>query len=340
MGRRPIRLIRQAELRAPLDLLAEERAPIGTLLERAGLPRRLEEPEDGFLPARHLLGFLAAGARYLDREDFAFRSVLRAPGSHVGSWGPLLSGCWRLRDALRCFSVQLVRDAPFLEAGLHYSAEHAWLWRRRELPPQEPLAEDQGRLFTFASMLRIVRMVAGDCWSPPAVRAESPAIDCLLGTEGLEAGRVSFGASVLAIAVPYDLLDLRMPRGPRTETSAAGAHTLPAHDFAGSLQHALLSLVGAETLSLELGAEIAETSPRTLRRWLAQEGTSWRSILDRVHFEACEKRLLDPSFTLTDIAAELGYSDQAHLTRAFRRWTGELPSTYRCRRLSASMPNL
>ena len=26
------------------------------------------------------------------------------------------------------------------------------------------------------------------------------------------------------------------------------------------------------------------------------------------------------------IASELGYSDQAHLTRAFRRWTGETPA--------------
>jgi AraC-like DNA-binding protein len=45
------------------------------------------------------------------------------------------------------------------------------------------------------------------------------------------------------------------------------------------------------------------------------------------------KRLLEPTLTLTEIAAELGYADQAHFTRAFRRWTGESPSGYRRRRL-------
>jgi AraC-like DNA-binding protein len=337
MALRPVRLIHRFELRAPLGLLAEQRAPIGTLLARAGLSPQLEEPDDGFLPARHLLGFLAAGARYLDREDFSFRSVLRAPASQVGRWGPLLSECWRLRDALRCFCAQLMRDAPFLESGLHYGAEHAWLWRRRELPPKQPIAEIQGYMYTLASMLKIVRMVAGDSWTPPAFRAESPAPDWLLGAGGLEARDVRFGGSVLAIAVPYDLLDLRLPCGPRTETSAAEAHlTLPAHNFVGSLQQALVPLVGATTLSLELGAEIAETSPRTLRRWLAQQETSWRRILDRVHFEACEKRMLDPSGTLANIAHDLGYSDQAHFTRAFRRWTGETPMTYQRRRLCTS----
>jgi len=86
-------------------------------------------------------------------------------------------------------------------------------------------------------------------------------------------------------------------------------------------------------LSLELGAEIAETSPRTLRRWLAKEGTSWRGILNRIRFEAARNRMLEPTLPLAEIAAELGYADQAHFTRAFRRWTGESPSGYRRRRL-------
>ena len=143
---------------------------------------------------------------------------------------------------------------------------------------------------------------------------------------------------VLAIAIPYSLLDRRIAQQAPNETSAAVEASIPPapRDFLGSLHQALMPLLGAKALSLEIGAKIAETSPRTLRRWLAEEGTSWREILDRVHFEACEKLMLDPSRTLADIAAELGYSDQPHLTRAFRRWTGEPPATYRHRRMSAT----
>ena len=87
-------------------------------------------------------------------------------------------------------------------------------------------------------------------------------------------------------------------------------------------------------LSIELGAEIAQTSPRSLRRWLAQEGTSWRQVVDRVRLEACAPLLLSPSITLAEISARLGYSDPAHFTRAFQRWTGESPSAYRNRRVN------
>ena len=114
-------------------------------------------------------------------------------------------------------------------------------------------------------------------------------------------------------------------------------NVLAANDFVASLQQAIAPLANETPLSLELGAEIANTSPRTLRRWLALQGTTWRQIVDRVRFEACERRILESSLTITEISADLGYSDQAHFTRAFHRWTGEAPSAYRRRRLSYAL---
>jgi hypothetical protein len=37
----------------------------------------------------------------------------------------------------------------------------------------------------------------------------------------------------------------------------------------------------------------------------------------------------DPTRKLIDIGQELGYDDPAHFSRAFRRWTGSAPRTYR-----------
>ena len=53
--------------------------------------------------------------------------------------------------------------------------------------------------------------------------------------------------------------------------------------------------------------------------------------LGGTRFEVCDRLLRDPERSLGEIAFALGYSDQAHLTRAFRRWTGECPSEYRQR---------
>ena len=77
------------------------------------------------------------------------------------------------------------------------------------------------------------------------------------------------------------------------------------------------------------------TSPvscRSLQRILAGHGLTLRRLLDQVRFERACELLEDDSARLVDIALDLGYSDQAHFTRAFRRWTGETPGAYRRRR--------
>jgi AraC-like DNA-binding protein len=196
----------------------------------------------------------------------------------------------------------------------------------------------QGEQSTLGSMIQVVRMAAGSQWNPPAVWIESPRSEWALHSEGLAQSRVDFGGPVLAIAIQRDLLDRRLPRPPwgRTTTEEAGAPV--ASDLAGSLLQALAPLASDIPLSLGLGAEIAETTPRTPQRWLAEERTSWRQIADRARFEACEKLMLDSSLTLTEISKNLGYSDHAHFTRAFCRWTGETPSVRRQRTTDQNSP--
>lgn len=73
----------------------------------------------------------------------------------------------------------------------------------------------------------------------------------------------------------------------------------------------------------------AGVSARTLQRLLRQKGLPapdfWRR-LGRARQAAC---LLRDSTNLTSIAYEAGYSDQAHMTRDFRRWFGLTPSQLR-----------
>jgi AraC-like DNA-binding protein len=72
-------------------------------------------------------------------------------------------------------------------------------------------------------------------------------------------------------------------------------------------------------------------TPSTLRRRLADEGTSWRTILEQARLEVCLREIRDPERPLFEVAAQLRYSDAAHFTRAFHRWMGESPSSYRAR---------
>jgi AraC-like DNA-binding protein len=48
--------------------------------------------------------------------------------------------------------------------------------------------------------------------------------------------------------------------------------------------------------------------------------------------------LEDPDAKILDIAFQLGYSDPAHFTRAFRKWTSISPNAYRELMLCEQVP--
>ncbi len=83
--------------------------------------------------------------------------------------------------------------------------------------------------------------------------------------------------------------------------------------------------------SLEHIARVMRTSPRTLKRLLAAEGTSFSALVDAERRERALFLLRSPGASVKDVANRLGYANIANFTRAFHRWTGHTPSEHRFR---------
>lgn len=81
--------------------------------------------------------------------------------------------------------------------------------------------------------------------------------------------------------------------------------------------------------SVEAVATILCMSERTLKRQLAQDGTSFSDILEDLRRQRAVLLLRQDVQSIERIAELLGYSDVANFTRAFKRWTGTTPSQYR-----------
>ena len=81
--------------------------------------------------------------------------------------------------------------------------------------------------------------------------------------------------------------------------------------------------------SLEHIARVMRTSPRTLKRLLAAEGTSFSALVDEERRERALFLLRSPGASVKDVANRLGYANIANFTRAFHRWTGHSPSEHR-----------
>lgn len=77
--------------------------------------------------------------------------------------------------------------------------------------------------------------------------------------------------------------------------------------------------------SLATTARMLHLSARTLHRRLAAEGTSWRTLIERVRMQLAMAHLKEGHLTVARVAALLGYTDVANFRRAYRRWTGSPP---------------
>jgi AraC-like DNA-binding protein len=97
----------------------------------------------------------------------------------------------------------------------------------------------------------------------------------------------------------------------------------------GRLRRLMVEHLGETTLTPETAARTLAVSRRTLSRRLADEGTSFRHILDEVRHEFACALLQDRSLSVADVAFFLEYSEPAAFNRSFRRWTGQTPREFR-----------
>jgi AraC-like DNA-binding protein len=84
-------------------------------------------------------------------------------------------------------------------------------------------------------------------------------------------------------------------------------------------------------------AKELNTSVRSLRRRLQDEGTSYRELTQALRYDAARQLLSSRDLTLQDIAHELGFADNAAFHNAFKRWAKLTPAEYRAARAEQTL---
>ena len=70
-------------------------------------------------------------------------------------------------------------------------------------------------------------------------------------------------------------------------------------------------------------------TPRTVHRHLAQQQSSYKSIVASVNHQIAKHYLSQSQGSIKQLSYQLGYVDVANFRRAFKRWQGTTPSEYR-----------
>jgi AraC-like DNA-binding protein len=122
----------------------------------------------------------------------------------------------------------------------------------------------------------------------------------------------------LSIAMPKATLEIPSGHARALEADGTSAEVPDWHDIQGCVRELIrLGLLKRRPPRRWVAAHLG-LSVRTMQRHLSQQQVSYRTMLRDTILEQAQEMLLR-SFSITAIALELGYSDAAHLSRAFRR---------------------
>lgn len=101
--------------------------------------------------------------------------------------------------------------------------------------------------------------------------------------------------------------------------------------LAQSVRELLPLLLDEGSPTLDSLVALSGMSRRTLQRRLAEEGTSFSGLFEKMRQQEALRRLRAGSGPIAEVSRQLGFSQQSALTRAMRRWTGDVPSRLRAR---------
>ncbi len=104
---------------------------------------------------------------------------------------------------------------------------------------------------------------------------------------------------------------------------------LDSPDFFSVRVAMLLASSGDGGLSLADAAAAMNVSRRTLIRRLKEAGTAFSELLEEHYKQRAAELLANPNFTATEVGYQLGYTEPANFTRAFKRWFGTTPGQFR-----------
>jgi AraC-like DNA-binding protein len=298
------------------------------------IDRTLLSRTDGFIPCSSFARILETTARRTGDQAF---------GLHFGARSnPKTIGCL----AYAVMNSPTVA-AAFETAGryihLHNEAAEVVFSEENNLSyfgyQVNNLGFDEPRQFVeygMAAALNTLRVMIGSQWSPREVHFTHDAPATTSEHAQLFRAPVIFACSTNAFVMDNDFCTRPIPAADpnlfRILTSYLDdvLSRMPKPDeMVTPIRAAIAQLMKEGGLKLSRAAKALGVSPRTLQRQLKQRGLSFAELVEDTRRALALEYLKDRDNTLTEIAFLLGYSEVSAFNRAFKRWTGKTPMTYR-----------
>jgi AraC-like DNA-binding protein len=239
-----------------------------------------------------------------------------------------------LREASRVFTWLREFVNPLMDVRLEERAEDASLVNAD--PPDAMLKRYYSESM-FAGIMKFARMLLGENPGFGRVCFRDPRPEAAIDYEGFFGMPVFFGQPRNEIIFPRELLDKPLkgdfPALHRQAEFRIEKKKMSQPASKAGLSAAVLGAFAADARMLGEGIErvaaVLKMHPRTLQRRLQDEQTSFFELQDRARYQAAVEALEKGAPDLESLSERLGFSDRRSFTRAFKRWSGLSPSSFR-----------
>ncbi|MDP5218562.1 AraC family transcriptional regulator ligand-binding domain-containing protein [Ruegeria sp. 2205SS24-7] len=309
------------------DFVETRGGSIDRVFRNVDLPLALLENTELPLPLSEQFNVLSQAGREIGDPFFGASLGRHVSMNKLSAFGAWVGGAPTLAGAIDRSARGLNR---FLQTAtvlrFEVSGECA-SWSIEFLDPGSD-GRFQNELLGVSYLIDGVRIFAGGDWSPRAIRSTCVGPEQAAKLENVFEAPVTHDAAVSAVEFDVPLLTATGLR--RESPDFATEPPIPnsigcREDVAALSAIALLERYP----KIDWVARKLDMSRRTLQRTLDAEGCSFSTVLEGLLKDRAMVLIRSTKLSLTEIALQLGYSDVAHFSRAFRRWVGTPPSRYR-----------
>lgn len=305
---------------------------VDDLLRQAGISPSLVDLPQARVSARQFGALWLGVASVLDDELFGQDSRRMKVGSFAMLCRTLIQ-CENLRGALLCMArfFNLILDDVRCSLREADGCASLVIEQTGTAAPRvlghETLLMMQHGLACWLIGRRIPIVAAAFAYPEPARSAEYARMYC---------AQLRFEQAATELVFKRDYLArplVQSQRSAKEFIAAAPANIVLKYKNSGGLaaqiRRHLRATAGTEWPDFDAVAARLNLSDSTLRRRLLDEGQSFQSIKDQLRHDLAIHYLCHTGKSIAEVSADLGYAEVSAFHRAFKKWTGTRPGSYR-----------
>jgi AraC-like DNA-binding protein len=284
------------------------------------------------IPVKRVAGLLEATADESGCSDFGLRMADQRRVSDLGVVGLLVSHQPTLSDVLDI----MVRYRNLLNAALalHVEEAHDVAVVKEELVVDFDAPKIQSYELAVGILSRLFHSVLGPRWRPVSAHFTHPRPKQVALHRKLFGERIEFesefnGLTCLSADLhrPNAVVDTKLAQ--YAAQFVDSMHDVGQVSTVQEVRKAIYLLLPLGNASMARVAGSLGLHERTLQRRLVASGAEFSDLLNGVRHELAERYLSNRSYSLTRVAAMLGYAQPSSFTRWFIGEFGASPSVWR-----------